>query len=185
MNIFVNIFRFISKFIKLFNFGGNQKIQKVKVQDDGVEMQIYKEIEKLHQRVTNHHLLLNQIAPSWLLVGSISCWSLPFLSLRLLGAFIFLCVFFSKIGSRKDGIKESFLKTVDRIEEKIKSLDFEKKTQESMFYQLQKERGCIKGASALKNTWIFIVCMFFYSLNFTIFLDLVVVSICDKILASL
>ncbi|WP_144865379.1 hypothetical protein [Hyella patelloides] len=150
-------------------------------------MEVYREIEKLHQLVTNHQMLLNQEAP-WLFLAIIACWGIPipFLSLRLLAAgFVLNIFFYCKIGHRKDGRKENFLKTADRIEATIKSSSFDKKTQESMFFKLQNLRECIKGISAYKNTWIFSTCMFFYGLSFAIFADSIIVSIRDRILALL
>lgn len=106
----MNIFR-IFRLTRLFNLDSNQKI----------EVNIKEEIEKLHQQVINRYMLLNQAAPTWLLLGTIGCWGIPFLILRLLAAWLLLCVFFDVgigLGHRKDGRKESFPKTANRIEKK-------------------------------------------------------------------
>lgn len=170
-------------FRRLFNFGGNHEVE---VQVYGVEKEVYREIDELGQVVSNHHMRLNREAALWLLLGGLGCWGIPILSLRLWGALLVLYVFLNQItGYTKQCKKESFSKTSDRIEEKINLSGFDQKTQESMLYQLQNVRKCIRGTFSYKNTSIFTVCMFFYGLSVAIFVDTIIVSIRDRILASL
>lgn len=170
------MYKFLFSLVRLFEFRDDQE----------AEAEIYREIETLRKLIICHYILLNREAPPWLFLGVIDCWGIPILSLRLLAAWLLFYIFaYNRVGNRKDGRKESFSDTADEIEKKIKLFGFDKKTQESMLYQLKETRQYIKGTFAYKNTRIFAVCMFFYGLNLAIFSDSIVVSIRDIILASL
>lgn len=151
------------------------------------EAQIYNEIEELNRQNGDWQTILNQES-IWLFVSSLGVWSIPsspLASHRLMVAALLLVAFSARIEWRKGDIKESFPKCIDRIETKIASSNLSEKTKESMLYKLGETKARITGKSAYKNTWIFIICWFYYSVCFCFFADAVIVSIRDRLLESL